>query len=237
MEWDRGAPWYRPDAREPIPAGARLSVGAAAGRSGLDYYLDSLPAAVDIGLGSPTGVEFLRPLRLPGEVPRSDVWLRLGDRQDSCDHRSTRRRQLHRQGRSLPRRPPAERHRLRVGPTVRSTSAPAVAAPTAASTAFAATCRSAPRCSDMGEGIERALRPTADRRRLGRGQGGRRAASPATSGMRTPTRSRSTPTASSANGLRAIDLLVYFGPRPSDQLLTQLSPATSSRRSAPRRRG
>jgi putative membrane-bound dehydrogenase-like protein len=57
MEWDRGAPWYRPTRINHITAGAELGW-----RSGWakwpEYYLDSLPAAVNIGAGSPTGVEF-----------------------------------------------------------------------------------------------------------------------------------------------------------------------------------
>ena len=57
MEWDRGAPWYRPTRVNHVPAGAELGW-----RSGWakwpEYYLDSLPAAVNIGPGSPTGVEF-----------------------------------------------------------------------------------------------------------------------------------------------------------------------------------
>jgi putative membrane-bound dehydrogenase-like protein len=57
MEWDRGAPWYRPTRVNHVPAGAELGW-----RSGWakwpEYYLDSLPAAVNVGPGSPTGVEF-----------------------------------------------------------------------------------------------------------------------------------------------------------------------------------
>lgn len=57
MEWDRGAPWYRPTRINHVPPGAELGW-----RSGWakwpEYYLDSLPAAVHIGAGSPTGVEF-----------------------------------------------------------------------------------------------------------------------------------------------------------------------------------
>ncbi len=57
MEWDLGAPWYRPTRINHITAGAELGW-----RSGWakwpTYYLDSLPATLDIGPGSPTGVEF-----------------------------------------------------------------------------------------------------------------------------------------------------------------------------------
>ncbi len=55
MEWDIGAPWYRP---------TRINLANSAGefgwRSGAGkwpaYYTDSLPGVVDIGPGSPTGV-------------------------------------------------------------------------------------------------------------------------------------------------------------------------------------
>jgi len=57
MEWDLGAPWYRPTRINHVPPGAELGW-----RSGWakwpEYYLDSLPAAMNIGAGSPTGVEF-----------------------------------------------------------------------------------------------------------------------------------------------------------------------------------
>lgn len=57
MEWDWGMPWYRP---------TRITHNVIGGdygwRSGAgvwpDYYQDSLPTAVDIGIGCPTGVKF-----------------------------------------------------------------------------------------------------------------------------------------------------------------------------------
>jgi len=55
MEWDEGLPWYRPTRVNHIVPG-----GEYGWRSGWAkwpaYYLDSLPAVVDIGRGSPTGV-------------------------------------------------------------------------------------------------------------------------------------------------------------------------------------
>jgi putative membrane-bound dehydrogenase-like protein len=57
MEWDRGAPWYRPTRFNHVTAGAEFGW-----RSGWAkwpaYYFDSLPAALDMGAGSPTGLEF-----------------------------------------------------------------------------------------------------------------------------------------------------------------------------------
>ena len=56
MEWDVGTPWYRPTRVNHVPPGAELGW-----RSGWakwpEFYLDSLPATLDVGPGSPTGIE------------------------------------------------------------------------------------------------------------------------------------------------------------------------------------
>jgi putative heme-binding domain-containing protein len=57
MEWDWGLPWYRPTRVNHCVTGAEFGW-----RSGSavwpEYYPDSLPATVNIGIGSPTGVRF-----------------------------------------------------------------------------------------------------------------------------------------------------------------------------------
>ncbi len=57
MEWDWGLPWYRPTRVNHCVTGAEFGW-----RSGSavwpDYYFDSLPPVVNIGVGSPTGVKF-----------------------------------------------------------------------------------------------------------------------------------------------------------------------------------
>jgi putative heme-binding domain-containing protein len=57
MEWDWGLPWYRPTRVNHCVPGAEFGW-----RSGSavwpEYYPDSLPATVNIGIGSPTGVKF-----------------------------------------------------------------------------------------------------------------------------------------------------------------------------------
>jgi putative heme-binding domain-containing protein len=66
MEWDEGLPWYRPTRVNHVIPGAEFGW-----RSGWakwpDYFLDSLPATINIGRGSPTGVEcynhFMFPVR------------------------------------------------------------------------------------------------------------------------------------------------------------------------------
>jgi putative heme-binding domain-containing protein len=55
MEWDAGTPWYRPTRICMAPSGSDLGWRSGAGKWP-SYYPDSLPALVDIGPGSPTGV-------------------------------------------------------------------------------------------------------------------------------------------------------------------------------------
>lgn len=57
MEWDVGLPWYRPTrVLHIIPGG---EYGFREGNQKMpEYFADTLPASVDIGLGCPTGVKF-----------------------------------------------------------------------------------------------------------------------------------------------------------------------------------
>ena len=57
MEWDWGLPWYRPTRIIHSVVGGEYGWRSGAGKWP-DYYADSLPAAVDIGIGCPTGVKF-----------------------------------------------------------------------------------------------------------------------------------------------------------------------------------
>lgn len=66
MEWDEGLPWYRPTRLLHVVSGGEY--GWRAGWSKWpDYYIDSLPATLDVGRGSPTGMEvynhFMFPVR------------------------------------------------------------------------------------------------------------------------------------------------------------------------------
>ena len=57
MEWDWGLPWYRPTRILHCVTGGEY--GWRSGSSNEpEYYADTLPATIDIGLGSPTGVKF-----------------------------------------------------------------------------------------------------------------------------------------------------------------------------------
>jgi len=70
MEWDWGMPWYRP-----IRIFHAISGGDQGFREGSgkwpDYYPDSLPAVVNIGVGSPTGVVFGAGAKFPAKYQRA----------------------------------------------------------------------------------------------------------------------------------------------------------------------
>ena len=66
MEWDMNAPWYRPTRVCFAASGAEFGWRNGAGKWPA-YYPDSLPAAVDIGPGSPTGVCFGYGARFPAK--------------------------------------------------------------------------------------------------------------------------------------------------------------------------
>ena len=57
MEWDWGAPWYRPTRVYHIVSGGDQGFREGSAKWP-EYYHDSLPATVNIGIGSPTGVKF-----------------------------------------------------------------------------------------------------------------------------------------------------------------------------------
>jgi hypothetical protein len=57
MEWDLGAPWYRPTRINHCVSGGEYGWRSGSGKWPV-YYPDSLPATLDIGLSSPTGVKF-----------------------------------------------------------------------------------------------------------------------------------------------------------------------------------
>jgi putative heme-binding domain-containing protein len=70
MEWDIGLPWYRPTRVLHATAGA--DHGWRAGSACWPAYrLDSLPAAVDIGPGSPVGLEFGYGTKFPAQYQRA----------------------------------------------------------------------------------------------------------------------------------------------------------------------
>ncbi len=70
MEWDIGAPWYRPTRINHCVSGGEYGWRSGAGKWPA-YYEDSLPAAVDIGPGSPTGVVFGTGAKFPAKYQRA----------------------------------------------------------------------------------------------------------------------------------------------------------------------
>jgi putative heme-binding domain-containing protein len=64
MEWDMGTPWYRPTRVVHATSGSEFGWRSGTGKWP-GYYVDSLPSLVDIGPGSPVGVEFGTGARFP----------------------------------------------------------------------------------------------------------------------------------------------------------------------------
>ena len=70
MEWDQGSPWYVPTRINHVVDGADYGWRSGAGRWP-DYYADSLPAALNIGPGSPTGTVFGTGAKFPSKYQLS----------------------------------------------------------------------------------------------------------------------------------------------------------------------
>ncbi|MDB5294050.1 MAG: hypothetical protein JWO31_33 [Phycisphaerales bacterium] len=70
MEWDWGTPWYRPTRVYPVVSGGDHGFREGSGKWP-PYYPDSLPPAVEIGLGSPTGVTFGTGAKFPAKYQQA----------------------------------------------------------------------------------------------------------------------------------------------------------------------
>ncbi|MBL9115877.1 MAG: c-type cytochrome [Verrucomicrobiaceae bacterium] len=70
MEWDIGSPWYRPTRINHCVSGADYGWRSGSGKWPT-YYPDSLPAVVDIGPGSPTGVVSGQGSKFPARYQRA----------------------------------------------------------------------------------------------------------------------------------------------------------------------
>ncbi len=66
MEWDVNTPWYRPTRVLHVTSGSEFGYRNGAGKWPA-YTIDSLPAAADVGPGSPTGVTFGYGARFPSK--------------------------------------------------------------------------------------------------------------------------------------------------------------------------
>src|SRR5262245_8000677 len=70
MEWDMGMPWYRPTRVNHATSGSGLGWRSGTGKWP-SYYLDSLPAMIAIGPGSPVGVEFGYGAKFPAKYQKA----------------------------------------------------------------------------------------------------------------------------------------------------------------------
>lgn len=70
MEWDVGTPWYRPTRVNHTVSGAEFGWRYGTGKWPA-YYPDSVGAAADIGLGSPTGIGFGTGAKFPERYQRA----------------------------------------------------------------------------------------------------------------------------------------------------------------------
>ncbi len=70
MEWDWGMPWYRPIRVNHCTSAAEFGWRAGTGKWP-EYYPDSLPAVLNVGIGSPTGVLFGTGAKFPAKYQKT----------------------------------------------------------------------------------------------------------------------------------------------------------------------
>lgn len=70
MEWDIGAPWYRPTRVVHATSGSEFGWRSGTGKWPT-HYPDSLPELIDIGPGSPVGVEFGYGTKFPAKYQKA----------------------------------------------------------------------------------------------------------------------------------------------------------------------
>ncbi len=70
MEWDMGSPWYRPTRVCHATSGSEFGWRSGTGKWPT-YYIDSLPPIVDVGPGSPVGIEFGYGAKFPAKYQRA----------------------------------------------------------------------------------------------------------------------------------------------------------------------
>jgi putative heme-binding domain-containing protein len=70
MEWDMGTPWYRPTRVTHATSGSEFGWRSGTGKWP-SHYVDSLPQLIDIGPGSPVGVQFGYGARFPAKYQKA----------------------------------------------------------------------------------------------------------------------------------------------------------------------
>jgi hypothetical protein len=89
MEWDIGAPWWRPIRVDHVVSGAEFGWRNGSGKW-RDYYPDQVPPVLNVGMGSPTGRHIRRGGEVPGKIPAGILRKRLGVREKSSPSNSRR---------------------------------------------------------------------------------------------------------------------------------------------------
>ena len=80
MEWDMNTPWYRPTRVCHAVRGSEFGWRGGTGKM-YEYYPDNLPAVVNVGPGSPTGMIFGYGAQVPRQVSGGLLHVRLELRQ------------------------------------------------------------------------------------------------------------------------------------------------------------
>ncbi|MGH7170026.1 MAG: c-type cytochrome, partial [Gemmataceae bacterium] len=70
MEWDMGMPWYRPTRAMHAVSGSDFGWRSGTGKWP-EYYVDSLPAMLNIGPGSPVGMDFGYGTKFPAKYQKA----------------------------------------------------------------------------------------------------------------------------------------------------------------------
>jgi putative heme-binding domain-containing protein len=70
MEWDMGMPWYRPTRVVHAASGSEFGWRSGTGKWP-PYYIDSLPPLLDVGPGSPVGMEFGYGAKFPAKYQKA----------------------------------------------------------------------------------------------------------------------------------------------------------------------
>ena len=70
MEWDLGAPWYRPTRVMHAASGSEFGWRSGTGKWPA-YYVDSLPPVLNIGPGSPVGMDFGYGAKFPAKYQKA----------------------------------------------------------------------------------------------------------------------------------------------------------------------
>jgi putative heme-binding domain-containing protein len=222
MEWDIGAPWYRPTRINHVPPGAELGW-----RSGWakwpEHYLDCLPATLDVGPGSPTGVECYDHVMFPEKYRQT---LFVGDwalGQIHAIHLDRKGATYEAKHTTLLKGRPLNVTDLEVGPDGALYFCTGGRGTDGGIYRVRWTGQVPPKAADLGTGIQQALRQPqfhSDWARMRVANVKRELGERWQSEL---TQVLADNHAKQSDRLRAVDLLTFFGPPPSSELLVELA--------------